>query len=100
MTYRVTLSAKAIEELDAIVIWLARHSRAGAAKWLEAFEKSMEVLEQDPLRFALTPRKRFRPLGLREMRFSTPRGRRYRLVYLLEGRVVHVLHIFAPGQNQ
>lgn len=100
MNHYVLLSATAKREIEKIVDWLVLQSPAGAASWIAALEAAIASLEQDPERNALTSRRTLAQQGIRELRFATRRGRRYRVLYNIQDRVVNVLHVYAPGQNR
>jgi plasmid stabilization system protein ParE len=102
MTYVVNILPKAGEcshYLSMISLWLAKHSQAGAERWLDALQAAVDSLASGPERYAYAPERTRLKRPIRQYLFGTPRGRVYRLLYLVEGSEVRILRVRAPGQR-
>ena len=98
MSFRVTLSANAEKDLDNVLAWLTKHSSDGAKRWIVALEQAIDRLEDSALSFGPAAEASVLGEGVREHLFSTPSGRKYRLIYEVTGNRVDILRIRAPGQ--
>jgi plasmid stabilization system protein ParE len=97
MNYTPRLLAKASLDLDHIYHWLAEHSPQGANEWYRALSKSVEGLRTDPERFGRAPDSRL-GIPFRQRLFKTRRGKRYRLIFTIEGNQVYIFRIRGPGE--
>ncbi len=98
MTYRVVILRRAEEDTNAIYVWLAKRSVAGASRWYRAFLDAAESLNNNPSRCGRAPESAAVGYDIRQHVFKTPRGRKYRLLYLVTGDEVRILRIRGPGQ--
>ena len=98
MKYRVRLLARANRDLERIFAWLAQRSPAGAAAWYEAAIEALTALRDGADQHGLAIESRGLRKAVREACFKTKRGKRYRLLYHLDGDEVRVLRIRGPGQ--
>jgi plasmid stabilization system protein ParE len=98
MPHHVRLLREAEREFDVIIGWLVSRSPRGAARLLAAFEKAKDELAADPFLFSLAPESDFVPLEVRNVFFKTPRGRRYRAIYVIVEEEVRILHVRGPGE--
>jgi plasmid stabilization system protein ParE len=99
MSYRVSFSAEALQNVLANRDWIAERSAEGAARWLHALEAAVSELERNPFDAPLAPENEHAAFELRNMFFQTRRGRRYRMVFYVEGDAVHATHVRGPGQQ-
>jgi plasmid stabilization system protein ParE len=98
MKFRVVLLRHAEDDTNAIYIWLAKRSVAGAGHWYHAFLDAAESLSNNPSRCGLAPESAAVGYEIRQHLFKTPRGRKYRLLYLVAGNEVRILRVRGPGQ--
>ena len=98
MTYRVQVLQRAQDDVDGILRWLVERSPAGAARWHEAFVSAAADLAVNPYRFGLASEHQALDRNVRERFFKTPRGRRYRIVFIVEQDQIRILRVRAPGQ--
>jgi plasmid stabilization system protein ParE len=98
MKYRISVLTRAKSDLKNVFDWLAKRSPAGAAAWYEVAIQAIDDLRNtaDQHGLALESRRLHDPI--REKLFKTKRGRRYRLLYRIDGDVVRVLRVRGPGQ--
>lgn len=98
MTYRVVILRRADADMDAIYVWLANRSVAGAGRWYRAFLEAAASLSSNPYRCGSAPESVAVGYDIRQHFFKTPRGRKYRMLYLITGDEVRVLRVRGPGQ--
>jgi plasmid stabilization system protein ParE len=98
MIYRVVISRRTEEDADAIYIWLAKRSVVGAGRWYRTFLDAAASLNNNPSRCGLAPESVAVGYEIRQHLFKTPRGRKYRLLYLVTGDEVRILRVRGPGQ--
>lgn len=95
----VLLSRTAESDLDSILSWLGKRSHQGAKNWLAALETAIDWLSENAPSSPLAPENESFEEEIRERLFKTKRGRYYRLLFVIAGRQVRILHIRAPGQD-
>ena len=98
MKFAVHISRRAERDIREVSNWIAKHSRQGAIRWLDALEKVVDRLADDAENYALADESRNLPYPVREITFRTPKGKRYRAIFVLEGNRVDVLCVRSPGQ--
>ena len=98
MIYRVVTTARASCDVEVCFNFIARVSSRGAASWFNAFELALRSLEGDALR-GLAPESEFFDEPIRQHLFKTRHGHAYRILFVVRGEVVHVVHIRGPGQD-
>ena len=59
----------------------------------------MERLAENPLQFALAPESCQTRVAVRNLSFKTPRGRPYRLVYVVSDNQVKIVRILGWGHD-
>lgn len=99
MSYRVILSRRADTDVAKIHAWIAKRSPRGALAWSEALFDAIHRLKDDAASHPLAPEAAKVGLPVRELSFKTRRGRKYRVVFLINGVHVRVLRIRGPGQR-
>jgi plasmid stabilization system protein ParE len=95
----VRFTREADENADAIFEWIAERSHDGARRWTEALEVAIGELSQSADSFGAAPESATFSETIRQFTFSTKRGRRYRLLYVVRGSIVHVVAIRSAGQE-
>jgi len=94
----VVILRRADEDTSAIYVWLAKRSVAGAGRWYRTFLDAAASLSSNPFRCGSAPESAAVGYDVRQHLFKTPRGRKYRLLYLVTGDEVRILRIRGPGQ--
>jgi plasmid stabilization system protein ParE len=93
MKYRVQLSARAEQDVDDVLAWLCQQgARSVARRWYEQLLTAVGTLQHEPRRCPLAPEAEDLALDLRERLFGRRQGV-YRILFVVEKRTVHVLHI-------
>jgi plasmid stabilization system protein ParE len=98
MKFAVHISLRAQRDIREISQWIVMHSRPGAMRWLDELEKVVDRLADAAESYALADESRWLPFPVREISFRTPKGRRYRAIFAIDGNRVDLLSIRAPGQ--
>lgn len=93
MAFRVELSTQAQNDIAAIHDWL-RAQQAGDAgeRWFVALRAAVGSLTNLPSRCPLAPENRDSPVEVRQLLYGR-RPHAYRILFSIEGEVVHVLHV-------
>jgi plasmid stabilization system protein ParE len=97
--FRLNVLAKASQDAAAIVRWLTKRSSAGALHWVDAFNKALDNITSDPLRFGEAPERVRIPVPIRQVLFKTRRGKFYRAVFIVVDAEVRVLRVRGPHQR-
>ncbi|WP_254510503.1 type II toxin-antitoxin system RelE/ParE family toxin [Anatilimnocola floriformis] len=99
MKYTIAVLAAAHADVEQIIDWLEERSKAGVIHWIESYEAALDVLTQEPERHALAPEASVLQRPVRQLLFRTRRGRRYRLIYLVDGMEVQILRVRTPSER-
>lgn len=100
MTYVVQLAAEAEEGRRGAYEYYAERSQAGAARWFDAYQRLVEVLRQDPHRFARAREAEDLGIDLREALFGTrPTRPTHRLLFVIHVDTVRVLAVRHHAQQ-
>lgn len=92
MKYRVKIGARAKRDLESVVEWIAEDSESAARQWYGRVREAIQTLERFPERCPLAPESGFVSREIRQLLHGTRRNM-YRILFTLEGKNVHVLHI-------
>jgi plasmid stabilization system protein ParE len=98
MNFTVRMSRQAEGDVDRIVASLVQRSPEGAARWLAALDAARVKLCESPLGYPLAPESDFVGAEIRQNIFKTPRGRRYRALFVVVDNEVRILHVRGPNQ--
>ena len=89
---------RAQADVERIYQFIASRSSAGASRWYLALGEAVTSLARDPNRCAAAPESVRLKVDLRQRLFKTPRGRNYRILFIIAGDQVRILRIRGPGQ--
>ena len=93
MKYQVRITRKAEHDIDAALNWFRENlAEAAANRWFANLLRKIDTLESLPTRCGMAAESDEMGVELRELMF----GRRpaiYRIVFLTDGAVVHILRI-------
>jgi plasmid stabilization system protein ParE len=98
MTYRVQILARARQDFDDIVAWIASRSPDGAARWVASFEAALAMLEHTPFAAPVAGESQRLQQEVRHILFRTRAGRTYRALFVVVGDEVRILRIRDSGQ--
>jgi plasmid stabilization system protein ParE len=99
MSRRLRISAQVERDVDEIFDWIASRSRVGARRWYEHYRLVVGELVRVGGNCPTAPEADALGLPLREQLFHTPRGRTYRVVFLIDDETVDVLAVRGAGQD-
>jgi plasmid stabilization system protein ParE len=99
MAFEVVLLHQAQADFDSILAWFAEKAPNSLHKWLDSYERILSRLEHDPSAFTLAPEDEVLKSSIRQSLFWTGGGHVYRLLFVIAGDKVRVLHIRGPGQD-
>jgi plasmid stabilization system protein ParE len=94
----VKLGGRARADVDHIYNWINARSPQGAIRWYAAFLDAASKLSIEPARHPKALDCEHLSEEIRECFFRTPRGRTYRLLFLIRASEVRVLRVRGPGQ--
>jgi len=97
MTDRIEITRQAATDRNRCFDYIAARSRDGAVRWLEAYETAIGSLLENPLR-GFAPENPDHEEEIRQCLFRTRHGLPYRLLYLIRGETIYILHIRGTGQ--
>lgn len=100
MSFQVELTAGAYADLEQRMSWLAERSSMDVADRLSArFYECLSRLESNPFSCGLAYENRYFKDEVRHLLFEVLKGQIYRALFTIEGHVVRVLCIRAPGEK-
>ncbi len=98
MSYQVRVLARAREDLDGIVAYIAERSPEGAARLVARFEHALATLEQNPFVAPIASESQELGEEVRHILFRTRVGRKYRALFVVVNDEVRILRIRGAGQ--
>jgi len=90
--FRVLVEPPAIADLDRAFEWIAGRSPEAARRWVAGVLEAIDTLETNPERCGVAPESPVFPVEIRQLFFGRRAGR-YRILFTIAGRTVHVLHV-------
>jgi plasmid stabilization system protein ParE len=96
--YQLVITEPAERDRDNCFDFIAQRNPEAALRWLHAFEAAAEALLIEPHYGRAPESDEFRE-EIRQKLFKTSKGRRYRLLYVVRGQTVYILHVRGPGQD-
>ncbi len=99
MSYEVELTEGAYADLDRLTASLAERWPEGADRLTARFFDALPRLETFPLACGVAYENRFFPGEVRHLLFEIRKGRTYRALFTVQGNLVRVLAIRAPGEK-
>jgi len=98
MSFTVHELPKAKADKRSIVEWIRERSPAGAASWLNAYDRAVEQLKNRTDSYGEAHENPDLLLDVRQILFKTRRGRVYRALFLVETTDVYILRVRGLGQ--
>ncbi len=99
MTLPVRVTDRAEHDADSIFAWLAERSTGGALRWYEAFLDTLRALPAKATACGLAPESEWCKMDVRQAIFKTRQGRAYRALFVIEGKIIHVVGVRGAGQD-
>ncbi len=101
MTYRLVIYSEAHEDIYRNADWWAtNHSLDQAIAWQDAVYGQLETLKQMPERCSLAAENSQFPFDIREILVGIGHRPRYRAIFTVHGKVVHVLTVLDAAQDK
>lgn len=100
MSYEVRVLARARQDLDAIVAYIAERSPEGAARLVASFEDALARLETNPYTAAVAAESVDLGEEVRHFMFRTPAGRMHRALFIIVGEEVRGSACGGPGSDR
>ena len=88
MKFDVVLHPSAAAELEDAYRWIAGESQARANLWYNNLLKKMKTLERTPNRCPPAPERKYADENFRQLIVG-----QYRIIFLVDGKSVRVLHV-------
>jgi plasmid stabilization system protein ParE len=98
MSYHVKILARAREDFERVVVWIAERSPEGADRLIMRFEEALARLENNPTIAPIAPESENLGAELRHIMFRTKAGRTFRAIFLILGSEVRVLRVRGAAQ--
>ena len=92
MKFKVIIEEPAQQDLEAIVLWIAQDSETAAREWYWRVREALASLAHSPKRCPLAPESGAFEEEIRH-RFHGRSKHVYRILFVIRGRCVHVLHV-------
>lgn len=99
MSYTVTITGPAQDDIRGVVAYIAERSPAGARSWRNALDGCLVRVRTRPESAGMAPESGQFQEAIRQAIFKTRSGRPYRIVFVIRGESVHVLRVRCPGQD-
>jgi plasmid stabilization system protein ParE len=99
MKHKVIIQPPARLDIEAAYQYLRERAPDAAERWLAGIEKSIESLEQHPNRSQVAAESQEFPEVIRQLIYGGRRGR-YRILYVVRGKEVRVLHVRHGAQRR
>lgn len=98
MSYKVYELPKAKADKRSIVEWIHDRAPAGAAAWLDAYDRAVEQLKKRANAYGQAHENPDLERDVRQILFKTRHGRIYRALFIIEENDVFILRVRGPGQ--
>ena len=99
MTYRLLLTDRAFEQLEAACRWYEQNAPHVAARWFNGFVDSLDALRNNPERYGLARESAEFPFELRELLYGVGRRRTHRALFAIRPQSVVVFAIRHVSQQ-
>jgi len=90
--WRVIVESSAQHDIEDIYLWLAERESEAAERWFNGLYDTIGSLETFPERCPLVPETDFFDREVRQI-FHGRRQHKYRILFTLSERAIHVLHV-------
>jgi len=98
MSFRIRTTRQAQADRQECLDYIAARSLDGAVRWLDAYRSAITGLAENPLR-EMAPESADHAEVIRHVLFKTPKGLRYRILFLVRGDTVYILRVRGSGQD-
>ena len=98
MKFRLVITRRAILDRDACFEFIHQANADAALRWLNAFDDAVRAISFAP-HSGFAPEAKDLDEEIRQKLFKTRHGRPYRILFLIRGKLIYILHVRGPGQN-
>src|SRR4051794_12966888 len=98
MNFRLVIQPPAKLDIDAAFVYIANRSMTAAQRWVDGLEDAIRSLAMFPRRCGIAPESREFPDEIRQLIYGRRSGR-YRVLFVIRGRTVRVLHVRHGAQQ-
>jgi plasmid stabilization system protein ParE len=98
MKYKVIVQPPARADIEAAYLYLRERAPAAAERWLDGIENAVLTLERLPARCGVAPESKEFPEEIRHLLYGR-RGGVYRILFVIRGDEVRVLHVRHGARN-
>src|SRR5258708_22566103 len=99
MSFNVSVTVGAADDIRGILRWITERSQIGAATWFRTWQSVLQSICDRADHFGVAPESHDHPEPIRQALFKTRRGRPYRALFVIRDVKVFVLHVRGPGQD-
>jgi plasmid stabilization system protein ParE len=100
MRYQVQLTAKAEQDIEAILVWFqCEQALAAASRWYAQLLQKISTLEQHPHRCPIASEAVELGIEIRELLFGKRRGK-YRLLFQIQQQTIYVLRVWHSARDR
>jgi plasmid stabilization system protein ParE len=99
MTFSVTVTSSAKQNVRSIIRWIEERSRSGAETWYRRWLEVLKRLGESGGTFGIAPEDEDHEETIYQVIFKTRRGLPYRALFIVRGNQLYVLHVRGPGQD-
>lgn len=99
MRFDVVQTRRARADVATIVRWLNQRSRAGAEAWYRQWVLATKRLGHSADQCGTAPESDSCPERILQLQFKTRRGRFFRILFIVRGDTVFILHVMGAGQD-
>jgi plasmid stabilization system protein ParE len=96
--YRVVIESSARSDIDAAYDWIKKRAPLAAIKWFNQVDYAIRSLARNPHRCVAAPESVEFEQNIRQLVHGRRAGR-YRILFIVEADVVHVLHVRHGAQQ-
>lgn len=89
---RVVIECSAQQDIEEAYLWVAERAPEAAVRWFNGIYKTIGSLEIFPERCPLAPETDFFQQEIRQILHGR-RQHKYRILFTISGRIVHILHV-------
>lgn len=98
MKFRVETTSQSERDFWTCYDYIYERNPDGALRWVDAFDEALQSLETDPHR-GLAPESEGHDEEIRQRIFKTRHGLPHRILFVVRGNVIHIIHVRGPGQD-
>lgn len=99
MVFQVSLSPRAIADVENAYLWFKEQDRAFADEWFQGLAHALASLEQLPARCPLSPESQGLDREIRQLLYRRSKKRTFRILFGISGKEVFVYRIRHTAQQ-